>query len=528
MSRKSGIRINRLAVYMIKPKYQRFDDIVETNARPIAVSGVGQFVFEASRPKRPSWIQKFFGNELGEGLAILNSSTKAVFLVPVIDKKRTVNFAIAFGQGRHLLKEGVVEERFGLRVVLNSIGRNSFRSIDKTTLGAIPKHSKEQMGRDVPPADFGIDIEQDLVSSVTARSTDAMLGKVVTGKDALHSTAPVDLSNILAFLSHCLTTSRSKVYKENFDWIDQIAEVRNGKIEARLNLELIRRLQNRTIEKVWMAVPETVNWEEISGFRYLKPKRSELKDDLTLGEYFVALGTDDITLDTLRSNHVYPIGAATDEPLTRWSAFRCLYAEIEFRQKLYVLNNCKWYEIARDFSTAVEDYYQQIPEADIDLPDYENGTELEYNETAASRIGDACCMDQQLIPHGGGHNSIEFCDIYTSDNRLVHVKKYGGSSVLSHLFMQGAVSGELLVSDGEFRAKLNEKLPRGYKLANPKSTRPDPSRYEIVFAIISESSNPLNIPFFSKVSLRNARRRLESYGYKVTKKKIQKIPADSD
>jgi uncharacterized protein (TIGR04141 family) len=129
-------------------------------------------------------------------------------------------------------------------------------------------------------------------------------------------------------------------------------------------------------------------------------------------------------------------------------------------------------------------------------------------------------MDQKTIVHGGGHSKIEFCDILTNDRKLIHVKKYGGSSVLSHLFMQGAVSGELLVADAEFRLKLNRALPRGHKLPEPRR-RPNPADFEVVYAIISASRNPLNIPFFSKVSLRSARRRLMSYGYQVTKKKIQ-------
>ena len=148
---------------------------------------------------------------------------------------------------------------------------------------------------------------------------------------------------------------------------------------------------------------------------------------------------------------------------------------------------------------------------------------MAYNQRAAATLGNACCMDQRLIVHGGGHNKIEFCDILTREKRLVHVKKYGGSSVLSHLFMQGAVSGELLVSDGEFRARLNQVLPRGYKLSDPKRSRPNATDYEVVFAIISGSARPLDIPFFSKVSLRSARRRLESYGYSVKKQKIQRV-----
>ena len=46
---------------------------------------------------------------------------------------------------------------------------------------------------------------------------------------------------------------------------------------------------------------------------------------------------------------------------------------------------------------------------------------------------------------------------------------------------------------------------------------------EVVFAVIGKSSNPLEIPFFSKVSLENARRRLQGYGYKVSKKRIRRV-----
>ena len=151
------------------------------------------------------------------------------------------------------------------------------------------------------------------------------------------------------------------------------------------------------------------------------------------------------------------------------------------------------------------------------LPNYVEGDEWAYNVGVANSYPDACCMDRKVIMHGGGHNRIEFCDILTRDKKIIHVKKYGGSSILNHLFAQGVISGELFMSDEDFRDKLNHELPDGYKLANVHA-RPNAQEYEIVYAIISKSPNPLDIPFFSKVSLRNARRRLTSYGYAVTKK----------
>jgi len=185
------------------------------------------------------------------------------------------------------------------------------------------------------------------------------------------------------------------------------------------------------------------------------------------------------------------------------------------------LSNGKWYEVENDFAKQVNTGYQQLRDSNssITLPTYKCKNENEYNENTAKNSDNFCCMDKKLISHGGGYSKIEFCDLYTKDKKIIHVKQYGGSAVLSHLFSQGVVSGELLLADGEFRKKVNEKLSDSHKISNANN-KPNPSDFQIIFAIISSSSKQLEIPFFSKVSLRNAKRRLEAYGYKVSLRKI--------
>jgi uncharacterized protein (TIGR04141 family) len=59
-------------------------------------------------------------------------------------------------------------------------------------------------------------------------------------------------------------------------------------------------------------------------------------------------------------------------------------------------------------------------------------------------------MDQcraNNIRHGGGHSQIEFCDLYSIDRDMVHIKPCFGSGVLSHLISQAAVSGQSFKSD---------------------------------------------------------------------------------
>jgi len=118
---------------------------------------------------------------------------------------------------------------------------------------------------------------------------------------------------------------------------------------------------------------------------------------------------------------------------------------------------------------------------------------------------------------------IEFCDLYSLDRKIIHVKRYGGSDVLSHLFAQGTVSAELFLLDSNFRVELNTKLPPEFKLENPES-RLNPGSYTIFFAIVYESDGPLKLPFFSRVSLRQAFRRLEGFGFNVGLLKIDVEP----
>lgn len=515
-------KTNKLSIYLIKPEFQGAADIVDCSELPVTIPGVGQFFFERSNPHPPGWVNGFFGGSLDGTLNILASSARGLLLVPVLDGTVTKHFVVSFGVGRFLLKEGVIEERFGLKVVLNSVDPSSFRSISKTTLSSVPKHSHEQMSKTVTPAEFGIDIEQDLISSVTGLSRDPVFGKSVTGKDALSVSVKVDATNIRNFLAHCVQRYKSDDYKRDFDWIDQITEVRDANKQQLLNDTVVQKLNSNDFGKMWMAVPEVVDWSDVKGFRYGRPQRGDLREDLDIPTFLGTLNGVPVTFDILTGQQVYMISAATDEPSARWSAFRCLYAEVAHGGELYILNSGKWYLVSADFSGEVLRNYADTATSSLALPDCAVNDEGAYNIATAQALTGACCMDRKVIRHGGGHSTIEFCDLFTTDKRLVHVKRYGASSVLSHLFAQGVVSGELFASDADFRQKLNAELPAGHKLAAPGS-RPNTNEYEIVYAIISNSTQPLDIPFFSKVSLRTAKRRLASFGYKVAIKKVQKL-----
>jgi uncharacterized protein (TIGR04141 family) len=518
-------KTNKLIIYLIKSQYAKPDEIVESSQDSIEVDPVGRFYFEDSGLSKPAWVKDFFGSTLLNNVKLFSASARGVLLVPLEHKGIPVNFAVSFGLGRHLLRPGVIEDRFGLKVVLNSVNPESLRSIDKTALGSVPKHSREQIGQDSIAGDFGIDIEQDLVSSVTGKSRhQQLLGKTISGKDSLSVSTKVNANNIREFLQFCYEQYLSTEYKKDFAWIDQIADIRDQQKIDTLNGLLLAKLSGKNFNKIWMAVPEVVDWVDIKGFRYLRRKEADLVDDLDIKDFLEMLTDKPLNLDLLKQSHVFVVSSKTDEVNGAWNAYQCIYAELEHNGLVYILNNGKWYEIVKDFAQQINTSFEQMEHSEVGLMQYSHSNESEYNKAAADALPGSCCMDRELIYHGGGHSSIEFCDIYESNaKRLIHIKQYGGSSHLSHLFSQGAVAGELFVADQAFRQKLNQKLPADHKLADHK-TRPDATAYEIVYGIISDSQKPLDIPFFSKVSLKNAKRSLEGYGYKkVTIRKIQQL-----
>jgi hypothetical protein len=94
---------------------------------------------------------------------------------------------------------------------------------------------------------------------------------------------------------------------------------------------------------------------------------------------------------------------------------------------------------------------------------------------------------------------------------------------LSHLFDQGYVAAEAFIRDLGYREKLNPKLPDSIKLADARS-RPDPRNYKVVYAIATRKKIPEELPFFSKVTLKNALKILKALNYQVALAKIDVHP----
>lgn len=516
---------NKLSIYKIKEGFYSENQILKSFTTKKTLDGIGDFYYSPSVSYPPGWLENFFNNQIADS-TIFSAGSRGVLIVKINYEGAEVIFAIPFGLGVHMIIDEAIEERFGLRVTLNSVLAESIRSIEKRTLGANPKISKEQMGKAAKASEFGIDIEQDLIRAVTGKSKITDLSKIISGADVLSVTAPADITTIKEYLIKCYERYLSEDYKENFDWIDQIQEIKTKSIVDKLNGLLIDKLNRKELDRIWMAVPDLIDWTDVKGFKFL-PRQREFSPDIDIEEFVESFSDAIDDIKKIKVRTVTAFSEKTGDELTSWTAYKCLYGELEHEDKQYMLNYGKWYEINNNFVDSVNADYASINASSITLPDFNHDNEGKYTADVCDQNDLFINMDKDVIIHGGGKSSIEFCDIYTLDKKIIHIKPYSASSVLSHLFQQGLVSGEHFVSDVEFRRKLNTKVNNKLKTGWTRNTsvaRPNPSEYEVVYAIISSKGDakPV-IPFFSRVSIKNARRRLEGFGYTVTILKIQSV-----
>lgn len=516
-----------LTIFLIKEDEATVDSFLPNKssldcyALKAGQKSIGDLYVKRPHSKPPGW-GKFFKEYVDPRDLGKASSTAAVLVVSAEDKW----FAITFGQGRFLLKPECWEERFGLLVSLNSVGPNQIKSIDKRTFDALSTHSKVQSSQEAAPQEFGLDVEQDLVRAVTGTPKDSELGHRLTGMDALRVSASIAVEQLPQLLVRYQKQFHSNAYKKQFPWVDHIAEVTRASLRVELDAALVEQLRVENFERCWMAVPEIIEWADIDGFRYGFNKRNPKHHDIHFPEFLEEVrDPENITIERLRQRKIYCIGD-DDRKIHQWPVYKCIYCELDHGKDSYLLSGGKWYRVTHDFVQEVNESFHRLPRYARALPEYDDESEGEYNERiAAESNGEYALMDKEKIMYGGGHSNFEFCDLYTKDKGIIHVKRYGQSSVFSHFFAQGTNSGELFQTQQEFRNLVNQKLPQSHKIGDI-TKRPYPDEYHVVFAIVSDAEGKdLTIPFFSRLNLRAAVRRLEGYGYRVS---IAKIPVNAE
>lgn len=514
-------KTHRLSIYLIKDNIKKPEDAVINGLNIVSVSG-GSLFYSDSNARPPKWLGLFPSSDLEN---LFSSSASAVLIV----KAKNRFFALTFGPtGRHYLRKGSYVERFGLITTLNSVKEDSLKCIDTKTLESEGIQTRIQSSKPVESDEFGLDVEKDLVRSIVGESKILSLGNTLIGKDSLRVAVKCDAADLEAILGTILTQYNKDDYKRSFPWIDNLKEINDPQLVKTLNGLLIEEIKKSKPQNLWLTVPEILDWSDHGGFKYSQRIGDEILDDIHFDSFKGWLNKKNdgapIVISDLKSNYVCRFSAENDYEKDKWRVYDCAYFECHHSGATYFLTSGKWYEVKNDLVSAVNRYWDEMKKDafGLNLIDYDDDTENDYNLRLASSLG-ALCLDQANISIEG-RSRFEFCDVYTEDRQLIHVKRYSGSSVLSHLFNQGYVSAEMLFDPGA-RAKINQRLTQDkYKIKN-LNNRPNTNgeNYSILFAIVRKSNDPLTLPFFSKLTLMNVSKNLKNRGYEVSVVKVNNL-----
>ena len=487
-------------------------DIDATEGRAVRVgrSLLGMLYVKPTEARPAGWL-KYFGTSVDlQSLTLTSASTAAILLV----KRPGGMFALSFGYGRYLLNDDAIEPRFGLKATLNAIDESQIRSIDHRRLDAVARHTREQVSRLSRIGSFGVDVARDLLRAVTGKPTDPTLGAQMAGGDVLAVTGKIPLKGIAEYLDRCEALARGTGYRASFPWVDNIAEVQAGTTRGELNQHLVESIRGG--QRIGLGVPEILDWADLTGFRFEERSDAPAYPNLELADFITSFGPiDRLVITDLKHCRVFLGEAGADTSIKSWSVFRCLVAELTWKGKLYILSEGSWYQVSGAYRQQVESAVAGIGPTTTELPGYAGQAEGAWNERAANRSkGQLALMDRKLISCGN-RSKVEGCDLFSTDGTLAHVKRKGASSALSHLFAQGQVAGEMFLSDSEFRKEFFARVPGPMRPADPTAT-PNPATHEVAYVVLDSVAPATSLPFFSKVTLRNAAQALGRLGFKVT------------
>lgn len=513
----------KLSVSLIKETIP-INMVLKSDIHSLTLANGLVLYYKNNQPTSPKWVNNFLKGEYVGEEYLQGKSVSAVILYQLnVGEDVHRIFAVCFGYGKSLLESNVVEKRFGLLTTLNSVDADKLRSIDINSMEAVPLNNRIQSSALAEIRNFNIDVDRDLLKSVTGKVSEGDLNGTISGADSLSVSTDKSYDELEDFLKHCYYLYKSNHYRDaGFDWINQIQEIKDKSLVERLDSHLIEEFVSVKPTRIWTSIPEIIDYYSLESF---KLKTDNIYDDLSISiikeEY-----ENNITLDNIKKKKITCINAE-GTPVKSWSVYRCLYADLNLEGHQYLLNDGKWYEVDQDYVHKVQQYYENATLSDIPMLDYAWKEEKEYNVAVCNKYSDRyCLMDRRNIYQGG--SPIEFCDIYSCDKQFIHVKKYNGSSVLSHLFFQGYVPAENFF-DLAYRQKANKVLGKNFKV--PETDTISASEYEVVFAIakdnLEEGVRP-EIPFFSKVSFRSVSRKLKHYGFKVSIRGINRTYRDNN
>lgn len=521
MSKESN---TRLKIYLVKDENVDDLDLIKDESSSRSIKDYEQkslyndvLYYKKSINSVPKWYKEFLQQTDGK---VFSASVSAFFFHDIFIKDKKIKFAIVFGGGDNALNLEKFDDSFGLRIALNLA--DEFLNIKKDNISTTQSKTREQAVRGQRVTSFGIDFEKDMLNGVTVKpkNNNISVGNI-SGAMSVSIALPITYSDLDRVLVECYNISQLDDYQKEFPYINNIKEIKQDKtLISELKNIIVKLFNDKEEAKVWLSVPEFIDWTDTINYdfswgRSNNPPTKKFFDVNSTNAYsFIEFYQDVININDFSDFKKIKITPHTVSGRTHdsWTLEDCLYAHIEYNNKEYVYNNKRFYQVNSDYVKRVNESFNKLGTIEPLMDFTETKPENLYIKDVCNGNDDYVLMDQKLEQI---QTKIEICDIFDKKNkRFIHIKKYGSSAVLSHLFSQAFVSADIF-ADKLYSKKIIDRL---IQEDNAVENDIDKTNYSVTIAIITKENVEIgkhaNLPFFSKVNLVSTVDKIQKIGYK--------------
>ena len=358
----------------------------------------------------------------------------------------------------------------------------------------------------------------------------ALTPSVIGGRSVRFRSEVSDIKALQVLSEEVVSLSRRDGYRSSFEWVDNITPVEDEETDSALRERVAEMLLSDPVPKSLDAIlpDDLLDSDDSRAIAYVLYPGERLKaaasKNLTVarlsglavsaqaeGAASLALDRNLKFLDDGRSM----IGTA--------SVLECICADFQYDGEQIVAYDGDFYRVNPDFVSRIDAELNELSTSTIEFPPYKAETEPDYIERVRKNRGDNFIVLDRAMIRLDGEYGIEASDLVHSSGAMVHLKRKGKSSTLSHLFLQAANSCEVLRRSIPAQQKLNalvtEKAPSltlaGQVNAVHAKSWADKGPIEVVTAILGDwrGRSVLTLPLFSRISLVQESRKITSLGY---------------
>ena len=485
---------------------------------------------------KPAWLDNI--RELFDIEEIENISNSLIFFV----KTQSRVFAFTNGYASSVIDYKKIEWDFGVKVALNVLAGNEIRGLDTRKISLSNHQRREISSSGSTLYEYDFDFDEEFIDSITGRSHDEDFGSSLTGRESLHVNVKMNLMDIEDYCKDLLVVYNKKDYIEKFPFFDKLRINKDEQVYSKFNEQIIEAIKENKKDLIQFLYP---NIDEFGAFNYRFIYEKKYKDynDISLDNILDFIKDKKIKIEELCLKK-FSVKISNNEYNKTYSLLDYLVFEFTDSEKKYIHNRNMILEIDNDFYTSIKEEIDQCEVSNIDgfkLPPIYYTEHEDSNKKRSKKVETEGDYNSRVVKENEkelvnldknnfrgfpdrSQDQIEICDIITKNKKFICNKIYKHSSApLSHLFMQGMVSANMLYEVKDYRIKINESVKS--KFGDNFIGEDNINRSEITFVygigIESDGCIADTLPFFSKISLRQNIRDLKKLAYNV---QIIRIP----